>query len=192
MKSTNTHFTADTHFLHANIIKMGDGRPFADLEEMTEALISNWNSVVKKGDVVYHDGDFALTYKKTCGPIVDKILSRLNGQKFLITGNHDRKEVTQSKHWVNVMPYHEIKVDLGGKHKQRIVMSHYAMRVWNQNHRGSWMLHGHSHGNLDDIGGKTLDVGVDPMGYFPISIEELKEMMDRRPMKLGSDHHQAN
>lgn len=41
----------------------------------------------------------------------------------------------------------------------------------NQAHRGSWMLYGHSHGNLTDIGGKTIDVGVDCFDYYPVSLD---------------------
>jgi hypothetical protein len=34
---------------------------------------------------------------------------------------------------------------------QRIVLGHYALRVWNQSSRGAWQLYGHSHGKLPEI-----------------------------------------
>lgn len=180
-------FTSDTHFNHENIIKYSS-RPFADLEAMTEVLVGNWNAVVRPEDTVYHLGDFALSWGSKHRELIDSLLSRLAGQKWLIVGNHDRDEVTKNPRWNSVKPYHEIKIDLGGAHKQRIVMCHYSLRTWNQMHRGAWMLYGHSHGSLTDIGGKTIDVGVDVHGYKPISIEAVKEFMDDRPV-VECDHH---
>ena len=52
-------FTADTHWGHRNIIRYCQ-RPFADVDEMNEALITNWNSTVGKDDIVFHLGDFAM------------------------------------------------------------------------------------------------------------------------------------
>lgn len=52
-----TFYIADLHLQHSNVIKF-DKRPFTNVEEMDDALISNWNAVVDKGDHVYHLGDF--------------------------------------------------------------------------------------------------------------------------------------
>ena len=181
-------FTSDTHFNHANIIEHSR-RPFACLEEMTETMVARWNECVLPGDVVFHLGDFALSWGNKHAAPIDAVLARLNGQKWLICGNHDRDEVKKNPRWTMVKDYHEVKVDLGGPHKQRIVMFHYALRVWNQMHRGAWLLHGHSHGSLSDIGGKTMDVGVDCHGFRPIGVEAIAAFMrDREP--AACDHHQ--
>lgn len=180
-------FTADTHFNHDNVIQYSS-RPFSSIEEMTERLIANWNDRVLPGDTVFHLGDFALSWGSKHNGVVSGILDRLNGQKWLIRGNHDRKDVEGCWQWVKVLDYHEIKLDRGGEHKQRIVLCHYAMRVWNQMHRGAWMLHGHSHGNLSDIGGKIMDVGVDCCGYRPVSADEVADFMNGREIVV-MDHH---
>ena len=183
-------FTSDTHFNHENICKLSN-RPFQSLEEMTEKYVETWNSQVSNSDRIHHLGDFALSWGKKHAEPVDKILSRLNGQKFLITGNHDRNEVINNRRWVSVRDYCELKIDFGGVHKQRIVMCHYPLRSWNQMHRNgnwSWMLHGHCHGTLKDIGGKIWDVGVDNNNHRPISIDEVKILMDFRE-PLFVDHH---
>lgn len=179
-------FTSDTHFNHPNVIQH-DRRPFADIDEMTEAIIERWNSVVARGDVVYHLGDFAITWGKRDYPCVDQILSRLNGTKHLIQGNHDRDQTTKNPRWAKVSSLDEIKP---GSHTSKIVLCHYAMRTWNQSHRGSWMLHGHSHGNLPWVGGKTMDVGTMRFNYYPISIDQVADIMASRTI-LVVDHHGA-
>lgn len=180
-------FTADTHFFHENVIRHSN-RPFGSLEGMHETLIANWNAVVAKADTVYHLGDFAISWGGKSKSAIAETMARLNGRKSLITGNHDRKECLAAG-WACVYGgHHEIKVDLGGVHKQRIVLNHYALRTWNQMHRGAWMLHGHSHGSLPDVGGKIIDVGVDCHGYTPISVAQVRAIMDQRPI-ITYDHH---
>lgn len=160
-------FTSDTHFCHRNIIGFCS-RPFADCDEMDATLVTNWNTRVSKDDTVYHLGDFAVTYgKKRCQRALD-ILSRLEGQKWLIKGNHDRKEVYDSTLWQHVRDYHEMSV--GGL---SVVLSHYPMRSWRGSHRGSVMLHGHCHGTIEPIRNQ-IDVGVDCNEFRPVSIEEIK------------------
>ena len=78
--------TSDTHFNHKNIIQY-ENRPFGSIPEMNDALIKNWNSVVKPTDLVIHLGDVGL------GNVSDLkwIVPKLNGHKILIKGNHDGK-----------------------------------------------------------------------------------------------------
>ena len=166
-------FTADQHFGHKNILTLGKGRPFLSLDEMNQEMIDRWNSVVTNSDMLYYIGDFAYKCKP---PRVEEILGKLNGRKYLITGNHDDNITKKSKHWQGVWDYREIK-----HNKQRIVLSHYPMREWNGSFRGSWMLHGHCHGNLpDDPYLKSIDVGVDSHDFTPISFEQVMEIMSRK------------
>jgi calcineurin-like phosphoesterase family protein len=182
------YFTSDTHFNHDNIIKYSS-RPFSTLEEMTEAYIQRWNDIVRPGDSVYHLGDFAISYGKRHEKLVDDLLARLKGQKFLIKGNHDRKEVVDNPRWAAVYDYKEIKVDRGGVHKQRIVLFHYPLRSWNQVHRGAWHLHGHCHGNLPQCPGKHLDVGMDAAAnHRLLSLDEVAHYMESRQIH-SEDHH---
>ena len=50
------YFIADTHFNHENIIEYCN-RPFKNAKEMSEYIITKWNSVVTQKDIVYHLGD---------------------------------------------------------------------------------------------------------------------------------------
>jgi len=78
-------FTADTHFGHRNIIRHSN-RPFENVHEMDEALIANWNKVIKQTDTVYHLGDIAVLRPERTREILD----RLKGKNYLICGNHER------------------------------------------------------------------------------------------------------
>ena len=183
----NNYFISDTHFGHAKIIKYcnrpfsyptdNPDEPFLNVEEMNETLIRNWNETVNQGDMVYHVGDFAM------GSDPAKILRRLNGNKILVRGNHDKRP--QLAHgWSEIHPYLEITIE-----KQFIVLCHYAMRVWNKHHHGSWMLYGHSHGTLpDDPTSKSIDVGVDCHDYRPVSFEEIGRIMAKKTT-VPKDHH---
>ena len=56
---SDTSFIGDHHFFHKNILEYEPiARPFASVEEMNEAMVERWNSVVKPYDKVYHLGDF--------------------------------------------------------------------------------------------------------------------------------------
>lgn len=169
--------TSDTHYGHSNIIRYCN-RPYKDVEEMNQALITNYNSVVRPEDTVYHLGDFGFMQVDK----LKKILSRLNGNKILLYGNHDKVirgakgAFTESFNFIK--DYLEINVD-----GQKIVMCHYPLLTWNGSGRGSIMLHGHAHGNTNYghlKNAKILDVGVDCHNYFPISLEEIFRKMEKR------------
>lgn len=173
-------FTSDTHFGHAKISAYS-GRPFRDVAEMDQALINNWNERVKPGDTVYHLGDFAFVRDTEDA---ERYIDHLNGQIHFIRGNHDHKQTRKAKGFVEILDYKEIKVG-----EQHIVLCHYPMMVWNKHHHGSWMLHGHCHGNLKgQQNRRIIDVGVDPQKYKPVSFEEVQVMMKDREF-IPVDHH---
>jgi calcineurin-like phosphoesterase family protein len=157
---------------------------------MDQALIDNWNARVSRNDIVYHLGD--LSYHRP-----DKtyeIISQLNGQIVLLEGNHDKLNLKLRKRFQTVKRLHEVRIE-----GQKIIMRHYALMTWNGMHRGSWMLHGHSHGTLVtgcqrcgfDDGKKRLDVGTDAHNYTPIHFSEIKDIMDKRLGWVPVDHHKA-
>ena len=166
--------SADMHFGHDNIRKHCN-RPFKTAEEMDETIIRNWNAVVSDRDTIHVLGDFSFR-----GQNPDNYLRRLKGHKHLIIGNHDSKESIRSSFWESVSPLKTIHVD-----KQRIVLCHYGMRVWDGSFRGSWQLFGHSHSRLPPttmlIDGfekvRSFDVGVDCWDFTPISFEEVRAIM---------------
>ena len=172
----NIFFTSDQHFGHHNIIKFCN-RPFKDVEEMNQTMIQRWNEKVGPKDEVYHLGDLGLTKDKEA---MKAILDQLNGTIHLIVGNHEGAALQHRKrfHWVK--DYYELKVkdETCKNGVQRIILFHYAMRVWRGSYRGNWHLYGHSHGNLPDAADQlAFDVGVDCHDYYPLSYEEVRNIM---------------
>lgn len=188
--SENIFFTSDEHHGHKNVIKY-DNRPFENVYEMTEVLIENNNEMVKPNDKVYHIGDFSWH-----GPgKTIEIIKRLNGKHHFIMGNHDKvllkPAVQEYAEWVKY--YHELTIqDPTLKHKKILmVLSHYAMVVWNKSHYGSIMAHGHSHGNLDEYNircnVRRIDACVSSHNYFPWNYEEIRDTLQDRGVKF---HHE--
>lgn len=152
-------FTADTHFNHTNIIRYCN-RPFKNIGEMDDILVSNWNSVVEEDDIVYHLGDFSFGDPR-------KYFGILKGHILIVPGSHDKEIKKLPKE--NILP--PIALVLGG-----ITLCHYAMRSWDRSHYGTWHLFGHHHGKLEHYG-LSFDVGVDCWNYYPVSLEEVGKKM---------------
>jgi calcineurin-like phosphoesterase family protein len=164
--------TGDTHFHHANIIQYCS-RPYHNVTEMNEALIENWNSVVKPNSSVIHCGDFAFANKTEQ---VTSILKKLNGNIHLIIGNHDRGHVTAASGFESVSNIRVFKIN-----EIEITACHYAMRVWNKSHHGTYHCYGHSHGALpEDPYSRSDDVGVDANNFTPIHLEEFIKRMNKK------------
>lgn len=176
-----------THFGHENIIYFCK-RPFKSVEEMDEALIKNWNSVVDPNDYVFHLGDFCFKGSQYW----DRILNQLNGHKFLILGNHDLKNMKDGTmfkfDWVGMQAY----ITVGGR---SIYLNHFPFLCYGGSYRNPenavWQLHGHTHLNLGDMSGKDiqrlnmcfstqLDVGVDANKYKPISFAEVENLISEQ------------
>ena len=142
-------------------------RPFSTVEEMDEALMDNWNSVVKPGDKVYHLGDVTFGNKEN---YIKNIHKRLNGKKRLIVGNHDDVKF--------LAPYFE-KVMLWRMFPDwGLLMTHVPVHrstLGEDRFDGKGMinLHGHIHQNPSPEGPYKC-VCVEQINYTPINIEELK------------------
>lgn len=171
----NRFLISDTHFNHAKMLTFlskVDGkpvRPFASVEEMDEAMIQNWNNVVKPCDTVIHLGDVTFNNKY----YLSKIRPRLKGKIQLIVGNHDDfmdKDFMAS--FEKVMFWKPIK-------EHEIFASH--LPVMPSQFRGKCTLnvHGHIHErhvrDLGDFPKKPLwaCMSVEHINYTPVSIEEL-------------------
>lgn len=200
-KGKNIFFTSDLHFGHAKCIEYCS-RPFADVAEMTEKLITNWNRIVRPNDLVYVLGDFSMYLTKVQ---LREIMERLNGTKVLVIGNHDMK----NSEMLNI-GFHAVvnnaEIQVAG---ERVLLSHYPYRNnWLKTKfydimyklfpkrfyrprkftkqlkdSGHWLLCGHVHSKKKVIGRKTIHVGVDAWNFTPVSIQKIGEMIAQ--IKLG-------
>lgn len=75
---------SDQHFYHKNIIKYS-ARPFDDLEHMHFEMLKRHNKMVNEDDVVIWVGDVGFAPDS----ILNEMLSKYNGYKILVMGNHD-------------------------------------------------------------------------------------------------------
>ena len=177
------HFVSDTHFFHRGIIDHCD-RPYDNVDDMNEDMITIWNDNIGVNDDVYHIGDVAWHLRGEDVSKMYKILSQLNGKIHLVPGNHDDKvvrEVLINLGW-NILPtYNSLKFM-----KQKMILMHYPIASWDGLHHGNWHLHGHSHGSYF-ADGKILDVGWD-VHHRPIDFDEVKDYMDKQSIGYV-DHH---
>lgn len=156
----NTFLIADTHFGHSKVLQFeAEARPFATIEEHDEALIERWNSVVRTRDTVWHLGDVLFgRHSFSC-------LSRLNGVKKLVMGNHDcYPSAAYLEHFNRIVGSGEID-----KHLLTHIPVHHS-----QFHRFKANIHGHLHSRkIDDP--RYVCVSVEQWNLTPVAFEEVRQ-----------------
>ena len=188
-------FTADLHSGHPKIVEICN-RPVylpkdqiayldtyvdeklqnTEYKRLLNPLHDQWlvkevfNKWVKKKDIVFILGDLSMAKKIDAEKFIDK----LNGNKFLILGNHDKNihnstrfsQITQIKDFTFSWKNPNINI--------HIVLCHYPLASWNRKPYGSWNLYGHVHGRYKNAG-LSLDVGIDntEIGWKPINLYEV-------------------
>jgi calcineurin-like phosphoesterase family protein len=149
---------------------------------MNEKIIANWNSQVSAGDIVYHLGDFSFG---TEDETID-VLTRLNGSKHFIMGNHDavlRRPRVRAL-LADLKDYKEIKL-----RDTKICLFHFPMHEWHQCHRGSFHLFGHVHETYQTVRGKSLNVGLDSRPEGDMLLWTEQEIFDFMASKPTIAHH---
>lgn len=191
-KDQNIWFTSDLHFGHRNVIRFCN-RPFADEKEMGQALIQNWNNVVRDNDIVFVLGD---TFWFNNSRDIQKILFKLKGKTiYMIPGNHDDFESYHRVDDPRIVLCQDIVclwITHENKPKREIWMSHYPMMTWPHRENGAWQLFGHIHSNQDRTEGvdqdlplhwNQLDVGCDFWDYEPVDLRELEIYMQLKKLR---------
>ena len=157
-------FISDQHFGHHNIIKY-QGRPFSNVKEMDEYMITKHNETVKDDDIVYMVGDFCMD---TNAERVKKYVSQLKGTKILILGNHD-----------NLRPFTYVNIGFQSVHTmlevEDMVLVHdpSVASVFFD----TICVCGHVH-RLFQKTGNVYNVSVEVNDYTPVSIDTIKYVME--------------
>ena len=155
---------ADTHFNHANIIKYCN-RPFKDVKEMEKYIITKWNSVVAPDDTVYHLGDVGFGSFEE----LKNLLTKLNGKKILIMGNHDLSRGRNTWLKIGFAEVYKKELTIGN-----YVLSHYPKRIEDNQIN----FFGHIHNKpLNDTFNKNnhINVSVEVVDYTPLEITKILE-----------------
>jgi len=132
-------YVSDLHIGHKNCLRF-DNRPFKDLREQNEKLVEIWNSRVNPKDHVWILGDVLW---KTDPESVETI-KKLNGKKFVVTGNHDGKWLKDSsvkKLFAKIYHSYHLFFD----NRRKVVLSHYPIFMYDGVLNGSFHLYGHVH-----------------------------------------------
>ena len=140
------YYISDLHLLHKNCIGF-DERPFADLEEMHETILANWNRNVTNSDTVYILGDATLYGKKEDAIA---LVARMKGKKVLVRGNHDHiDDYRYQQLYEEICDYKEIQDGIDGK-QYHLVLFHYPIFSWKNMGHGTILLYGHTHDSMED------------------------------------------
>lgn len=190
------YFTSDLHFWHQNVIRYCN-RPYKTVEEMNEDMVNKWNSIVKPEDDVYVLGDFSLAFRP-----VEIYSFRLNGNKYLVPGNHDMnhsyhkrsRKLENREKWHqkykdygwNILP-EQTTLEVPGLATFNLCHHPYAApsneayddkyAKWRPIDDGRILLCGHIHEkwktNKSSKGTLMINVGVDVWDFKPVSLDQI-------------------
>ena len=188
------YFTADHHMSHFNMTCHPDSknlcnRPWDNVDDMNEALITNWNETVGPKDRVLYLGDFAMGTIKESLPLIAK----LHGNIQLVPGNHDRC-FPANKHWLK---WEETYRDAGFQSVHNTIawldefdLCHFPFagdshdrdryKAYRPVQRNRPLIHGHIHDKWkisNEYSTPMINVGVDVWDYRPVSIDQIRSMI---------------
>ena len=159
--------TKPWHFKHNN-------HEATDLERHDNDICDYWNETVNKNDEVIVIGDFI--WKKHA-----HFISRLNGTKYLVRGNHDKMPHEVYRLFKQIEGSHYRYNWFTKIYGQQVMFSHTPYRTWFSSHHGSWNLHGHCHGRLYEIPHSLqIDCSLCLWNYRPIHWSVIQKVMSEK------------
>lgn len=194
----NIWFTSDLHFGHRNVIRFCE-RPFEDVKEMGEVLVTNWNERVQEDDHIFNLGDMFWFNDRHS---VKRVVSKLKGHKHFLLGNHCTTKQYELCTDLDLTVHSDIVVlritgsaddpRFTDKHFYEVVLCHYPCTCYSHSNAGALMFFGHIHSRtgypmmefqkpIALPSKRYMDVGVDRHNYAPASFFEILEEMKTYP-----------
>ena len=194
------YYISDLHLFCQSQTKQGqnyDNRPFENIEEMHQYILEHWNAKVTNADTCYILGDIAFRGRNDA---LIALVAQLKGRKILIKGNHDSVDDYRYRQlFEEIVDYKEISDAFGGKN-YKLVLCHFPILCWKDQHKGAILLYGHTHKSIEDdffqdcikqmndsealslrrVGGQTIraiNVGA-CMPYIHYEPRSLKEILE--------------
>lgn len=182
------YFTADTHFsiddYSGTVLR--DFRPFKSCKQMNRQLIKSINKRVKRGDVLYHLGDFINYNRKDSGnyDTLYRLIKKIRASVVLVLGNNDRRAL-ENEFGGDFEKFKAYLLELGFKDVIekgtyiKIGDTQFYLTHEPKDHIGDKNLFGHIH-SLVMVKRYGYNVGVDVNHFFPFSESDILMLEEKR------------
>lgn len=171
--SAQTYIISDHHFFHKNIVQYAQ-RPVDHME----ILVREHNVAVGFNDKVLFLGDLTFSDQEKTRWMV----SRMNGTKYLILGNHDHHNDAWYQNVGFEVSESIFKVFPDGKDSYPILFTHHPVQFLP---KGYYNIHGHIHRGVKSefaLSPQHFNVSCEVLDYKPIQISTIIE-------KFKADRH---
>ena len=149
-----TFMISDTHFRDKEVFEMsGENKNFKSVADKDAAIISNWNEVVKPEDTVFILGDFG----------DPNYMTKLNGHKYFIYGNHDKPNMA------------DIKFPI--VYKNFFILSHEPMFITEDGPYANIFGHVHNNPIYRTVSSRSYCVCACRNNYTPVEFSKIVEAM---------------
>ena len=149
-----TFMISDTHFRDKEVFEMsGENKNFKSVADKDAAIISNWNEAVKPEDTVFILGDFG----------EPNYMTKLNGHKYFIYGNHDKPNMA------------DIKFPI--VYKNFFILSHEPMFITEDGPYANIFGHVHNNPIYRTVSSRSYCVCACRNNYTPVEFSKIVEAM---------------
>lgn len=188
----NIYIIGDHHFFHNNIIHY-TREDFSSVLDMNEYIINVHNGTVGKEDIVIFLGDFC--FRKD---FIKDILTKMNGHKYLILGNHDHEDLIKSYPTLGFEGVYSTPIKMGSdylSHEPLVQGERSDLQfqiITNEFKKCSTAVnyHGHIHSSDYSVGPKYKNVTCEALGYKPLLIGKTLELYksEDKPLFINSPY----